>query len=141
MTKFKTASSAVIHELMDDEVIIANLDSGTYYSLRDSAIPLWQMLVAGFTVDQIKNLLNEKFAPVSEQTFNEVSLFIDQLCKENLLVSDSVTSQTQGAENLIWPSRWGNPTFEKYDEMKNLLMLDPIHEVDEQGWPNQPKKI
>ena len=24
---------------------------------------------------------------------------------------------------------------EKYDDMQELLLLDPIHEVDEAGWP------
>jgi hypothetical protein len=25
--------------------------------------------------------------------------------------------------------------FEKYTDMESLLLADPIHEVDEQGWP------
>lgn len=139
--KYKIPSSAVIHELLDGEVIIANLDNGTYYSLRDSAVSLWQMLVSGFSSDEIKNTISEKFSPLSEQILNEADSFADQLCEENLLVLNNTPSEKLNVENLIWPSRWSTPVLEKYDEMKNLLMLDPIHEVDEQGWPSQSPKI
>jgi hypothetical protein len=31
-------------------------------------------------------------------------------------------------------------TFEVYEDMKNLLLFDPVHEVDEvKGWPALPK--
>jgi hypothetical protein len=28
------------------------------------------------------------------------------------------------------------PKFAKYNDMQNLLLSDPIHDVDETGWPN-----
>ena len=27
------------------------------------------------------------------------------------------------------------PVFQKYDDMQALLLIDPIHEVDDDGWP------
>jgi hypothetical protein len=27
------------------------------------------------------------------------------------------------------------PTIERFDDLEELLVLDPIHEVDEAGWP------
>ena len=29
------------------------------------------------------------------------------------------------------------PRLEKYTDMQDLVLLDPVHEVDEQGWPQQ----
>ena len=29
------------------------------------------------------------------------------------------------------------PIIEKFTDMQELLLLDPIHEVDEKGWPHQ----
>ena len=29
-----------------------------------------------------------------------------------------------------------NPTLTKFTDMQDLLLLDPIHEVDEMGWPH-----
>jgi hypothetical protein len=27
------------------------------------------------------------------------------------------------------------PVLERYDDMEDLLLLDPVHDVDAQGWP------
>jgi hypothetical protein len=32
------------------------------------------------------------------------------------------------------------PSFEKYSDMQEMLLLDPIHEVSEAGWPHKEKK-
>jgi hypothetical protein len=31
--------------------------------------------------------------------------------------------------------RWQPPAFDEYTDMWELIKLDPIHEVDEVGWP------
>jgi hypothetical protein len=30
---------------------------------------------------------------------------------------------------------WSSPVLSIYDDMQDLLLLDPIHDVDESGWP------
>jgi hypothetical protein len=31
-----------------------------------------------------------------------------------------------------------SPAIERFDDLEELLVLDPIHEVDEAGWPVTP---
>jgi hypothetical protein len=31
---------------------------------------------------------------------------------------------------------WAEPVLDKYTDMQELLLLDPIHEVDDAGWPH-----
>jgi hypothetical protein len=38
--------------------------------------------------------------------------------------------------NGIGKSPFEMPKLSKYTDMEDLLALDPIHEVDEMGWPN-----
>ncbi len=33
------------------------------------------------------------------------------------------------------------PIIEKYTDLEELLLLDPIHEVDESGWPKQKSEV
>jgi hypothetical protein len=33
-------------------------------------------------------------------------------------------------------SKFEKPGLQKYSDMQDLLLLDPIHEVDEMGWPH-----
>jgi hypothetical protein len=33
---------------------------------------------------------------------------------------------------------WVAPTLTVYADMQDLFQLDPIHDVDETGWPSRP---
>ena len=127
---YTTSHTGIIHELLNDEVIIANLNDGIYYSIRGSGILIWQLLLAGHTLPSIESLFSEKYGAIPT-----LAPFLDRLLKENLLIS--APSSSPSLPSLTWPTAFSPPELERYDEMKNLLKLDPIHEVDEQGWPQQ----
>jgi len=127
---YTTSNTDIIHELLNDEVMIANLNDGIYYSIRGSGIVIWQLLLAGHTLPSIESLFSEKYGDIPSLT-----PFLDRLLQEILLISTPNTSPT--LPSLTWPAAFSPPEFERYDEMQNLLKLDPIHEVDEQGWPQR----
>jgi len=63
--------------------------------------------------------------------------FLSRLIKEGLVApaddEDDITAirpRPIGAENAF-----SAPLLEKYSDMQELLLLDPIHEVGERGWP------
>ena len=109
MTRFEIEGPPVIHQTLDGEVIIVNLDTGTYYRLEGAAAEVWTALEEG--------------APV------EPGPFLRRLADERLirLVEGELPEAAGEAA----------PGFEKYTDMHELLLLDPIHEVDERGWPNR----
>jgi hypothetical protein len=127
---YAVRGTSIIHELLQDEVIIANLDAGIYYSIREGGIVVWQLLLAGLSVDAIESLLTQKYGQIPS-----ITPFVDKILEEELLLP--VESSSSSLPALSWPATFEPPTIERYDEMKNLLMLDPIHEVDEQGWPQR----
>lgn len=127
---YAPAGTEIIFELLDDEVIIANLDVGIYYSIRESGVLIWQLLLSGHTPLAIESLFSKKYGLSCS-----IAPFIDSLLKENLLIAQK--RPFQDSMPLSWPTQFLPPVLERYDEMKNLLMLDPIHEVDEQGWPHR----
>lgn len=131
---FCIASTAVIHELLDDEVIAANLDTGIYYSIRQTGTVLWQLLVTGKTQAEIVFVFQQHYPQATSAMIDE---FIQQLVAEKLLVPTKAPPSNQIDQQIHWPLNWAPPLFEKYEEMSALLMLDPIHEVDEQGWPRK----
>jgi hypothetical protein len=50
---FKINQPGVIGEVIDNEAIIVNLDSGAYYSLRGPGADIWQMIDQGATIAAI----------------------------------------------------------------------------------------
>jgi len=129
---YTLANNGIIHELLDNEIIVANLDSGIYYSLRGNGIHIWQLLLAGWSFEQIQKEWTDRYGANTD-----VSSFVSQLLDEELVRSNDGEKQASLPEDFTWPSEYSPPLFEKYEEMKDLLLLDPIHEVDEQGWPKR----
>lgn len=134
---FKIPGTAVVHEYLDDEVIIANLDTGIYYSARGLGIPIWELLVAGNTQEATESLLAERYPSARGDLGLALSSFVHDACIENLLVEVTTEVAANLHEQIHYPDSYEPPVLEKYDEMKDLLMLDPVHEVDEQGWPSR----
>src|SRR4051794_38301552 len=69
--------------------------------------------------------------------------FASQLVAEQLLVPVAGTEdqpatawQPPGAAPGL-PAAYGAPALNKYTDMQELLLLDPVHEVDEAGWPSK----
>ena len=73
-----------------------------------------------------------------------VAAFADRLVSEELLVRvddgavrPRITAVVQASER----TPFMEPLIEKYEDMQDLLMLDPIYEVDFAGWPVVKKNV
>jgi hypothetical protein len=140
MPIYSTASNAIVHEFLDDEVIIANLKTGCYFSVRGSGIPIWQLLIAGVDSGALPARLASHYGDLPTRCMSEIQAFINSVSADGLLVTvDDTTQDADAALDIHFPSAYLTPVIEKYDEMTDLLMLDPVHEVDEQGWPKRPE--
>ncbi len=48
---YQVKSSNIIHETIDNEVVIVNLEKGYYYSMRNTAAEIWTNILTGMTTD------------------------------------------------------------------------------------------
>ncbi|MGH7801957.1 MAG: PqqD family protein [Thermodesulfobacteriota bacterium] len=137
----------VIHETIDDEVIIVNLVSGIYYSLDKTGTVIWNYIERNESIGEMINNINSNYDCNLEELKNTLSELLTALKDEKLIILNQenftkgvVEAKTQ-VENT--PSKqkkkFEKPKLGKYNDMQELLLLDPIHDVDEMGWPN-PKK-
>lgn len=53
MDRFQIKSPQVIHETLDGEVVIVNLETGTYYCLTGTGERIWAAIARGATLDGI----------------------------------------------------------------------------------------
>lgn len=135
---FRISGKQVVHEAFDDEVLAINLDSGTYYSLPGVSARIWACLVDGATLAAIAEALAEAYEGDRAVMNAELSRFIDRMSEEKLIVIDN-SCDSAATFNFAKPSAGREPfvapVMEIYSDMQDLLLLDPIHEVDEAGWP------
>lgn len=124
----------ISHQTIDGEVVIINLENGCYYSLLDLSAALWQLVAAGCTRDQVMAAAATAY-PDAPDALEKAGAFVDELVAEGL-----VLDQGDGGEAPVpaLPAVFTPPVLEKFTDMQELLMLDPIHEVDAVGWPHKP---
>jgi hypothetical protein len=126
----------IVHEAVDGEVIAIDLADGSYYSLAGSGPAIWELLAHGAGEAEIGTVLTERFEAEEAEIAGAVSALLAQLRENGLIVSE-----TEGAAER--PAFAGSdekvpfeaPRLERYNDMKDYFLLDPIHEVDTAGWP------
>jgi hypothetical protein len=128
---YQIPEGQIAHEVIEGEVIILRFDTGFYFSLNGSAVNLWQWILEGASQSQIL----DAFEPLNPEQTAALEAFLGRLVKENLVVpTDQPTSPTTPTVPK-GEVRFELPSMEKYGDMQDMLLADPIHEVDEAGWP------
>jgi len=136
----------VVHETIDGETVILNLDNGNYYSLDGIGAHIWNYIDKGATAHDIIERLHCDYENGRESIKSEVHKFLSELMQENLTVPAEPHSSEvfKTFENHVEAPRKKQktsfipPVLNKYTDMQDLLLLDPIHEVDDElGWPTR----
>ena len=140
-TRFQINSPHIAHETIDNEAIIVNLNSGAYYSLRDIGATLWNLLTSEPSTAEIIQHLVHTYEGDPGQIASETQRFLNELLEEDLLQCTDRRSAAADERAFPAPDQSDKPAFispqlEKFTDMADLLLLDPIHEVDQTaGWP------
>jgi hypothetical protein len=136
-TRFRVNSPNVIHETIEGEVILIDLKTGTYYSLRDSGAAVWQAIQNGAVEDGIAAELRSRYDASEEQVRDGVRQLLAELEREGLIRGDTgeaapaatPSASVNGAGRLPFAV----PVLEKHTDMQDLILLDPVHEVGAEG--------
>ena len=129
----------VTFETFDDEIIVINLANGRYHNIRGSGTWLWQALCSGLGSREATNQLLALGVEEPDAS-QQVAEFIDRLTAEELLVA-SPTQVEKLAAVAEAPALFTAPLIETFTDMEHLLAIDPIHEVDSQGWPTDSGSV
>ncbi|HEX4521318.1 MAG TPA: PqqD family protein [Gaiellaceae bacterium] len=136
---FKVNTPPVIHQTLDGEVIVVDLDSGTYFSIAGTGAEVWAAVEAGLELDQTIELMAGRYDADRTRIAEAVTRFVDELAEQKLIAPAEQAAAAPAVAPM--PSNgtaaFEDPVLNRYTDMQELLMLDPIHEVDEQGWPNR----
>ena len=135
---------SVVSEVIDDELVVMNLATGHYFSSTGSGAVVWSCLEQGMDTGAIAALLGQAFDAPSAQVETDLSVFIESLRSNGLVrpgdvATDAATSGTPPpAAAAAERAPYTSPQMNAYTDMKDLLMLDPIHDVADEGWPMRP---
>jgi hypothetical protein len=131
-------SPKIVHETVDGETIVVHLDTGNYYSVTGSGPEIWAMLDGAESVDALCADLGRRYECGDADVREAVESFVADLRREDLIEDGAAASNGAPAQPVAAAGSWEPPKIERFDDMRNFLLVDPIHEVDATGWPNQP---
>ena len=133
------AGQWIKHERLDDEVMVIDLNSGAYFSFVGAAADVWSLVTSGYDAGAASDLVAARYSADPASVRTDVSQFLTELGEQGLL-SDAPAEA--GAVPDVPPVELGpataayeTPHLERYDDLADLLLLDPVHEVDPVGWP------
>lgn len=142
MASYKIRTPQISHETIDGETVIINLDNGNYYSIDGVGADIWNLIDSGANINQISELISENYNIDKDEVHKSIEELTNELISEGLIVNSKNNEKfDKAAINLVSLENNKNPEYkkpslEKYTDMQDLLLLDPIHEVDdESGWP------
>ncbi|MBW4576543.1 MAG: PqqD family protein [Aphanothece sp. CMT-3BRIN-NPC111] len=141
-------SPKVVHETIDGEVVIINLEEGTYYSLVKVGADIWNAVERRISFGDLIEEIQMRYSGDKEEIEESVKALIKELQQEELIISNDVSSTQENSFSVeiktsdnLEKIKFEIPKLEKYTDMQDLLLLDPIHEVEETGWPKAKVEV
>jgi len=134
MVAYKLAEVSVVTEVIDGEAIIVDMRNGCYFSTDGLGARLWQAALAGASQDAIINAVAKAY-PTIVDAAEAARAFLDNLTEHDLLAPVDAPPAEVAFE--LGGGDYAAPSLERHSDMQDLIMLDPIHDVDTMGWPTR----
>lgn len=133
----KVNAPAVVAEIIDGEAVIMDLATGHYFSTQHVGCDIWRGIELGASQQTIARWLAATYGIETAVAAICVAAFVDELTQRNLVVvGNGAQAGVEPADNWMTGGRpFAAPVLNTYTDMEELLLLDPIHDVDQAGWP------
>lgn len=136
---FECNAPDVVFENFGDEVILLNLQSGNYYSLDPIGMFYWECLSQGVPPREIASHICSFYAGGVDQELmlDDLDALFGEFQSEGLIrPSDSCRAIAEITKTALLPAEYACPTLSRFDDFAEMLLLDPVHDVSQAGWPH-----
>lgn len=134
---FRINSPSVIYERFENELIAIHLGIGSYHAMVGAATEAFVLLSEQATGLELADALATRYAATPSQIATALAPFLEQLQEQQLIVPVETPAargplRVNGNESGL---PFVAPTLEAFNDLEGLLLLDPVHEVGDEGWP------
>ena len=135
--RFRLNEPLVASQEIDGETILIHFDSGRYFCANPTGSAIVAQLRLGASIAETGESLHARYVIDEPAAKQAVAGFVEVLFAEGLIVPDAVVTSPAAATTKVDGDRlpFQHPELQKFDDLQDLLMLDPIHDVDQAGWP------
>lgn len=129
----------VMAEVLEGEAVIIDLASGRYHAASGVAATVWEAIAAGSSFSGILAGVERRHSALPHDAVDQIERFIGQLGAAGLVTEGDLGAAdvpAGGGAAGLPTTPWVAPVLESHDDLEDLLLLDPVHEVTEAGWPH-----
>ena len=133
---YRLNEEKMFFDMSEDQAIIIDSTSGTYYAMNMLASHVFEYLVQGASVESMAEALQQlPDCPADIQV--QLESFIAQLLANEIILPDAANTFDGTVEAAaLWFMEGCEFALESFQDMTDLIMADPVHDVDmEFGWP------
>lgn len=125
----------VIDEVFEGEAVVVNLATGVYFALNADATRVWRAIAAAAPPGALaQDVAAETGAdPAAVQAV--IGAFLADLAGHALITLEGGAPSAAAPADVPFA-----PGLQAFSDMEDLLLLDPIHDIDVDGtgWPRAP---
>jgi hypothetical protein len=136
----------VVHETVNGETILIQLETGTYYSLTGAGAEVWALVDAGRPREQIAVELAERHGRPLDDVEPAVTAFLQELLEEDV-IEPSVSGPSGNGSPTWRADSWQPPEVEKFTDMQDFIAMygvsleyTPDH-LDPADRPSSPDRV
>jgi hypothetical protein len=121
-------------DTLDGETVLIDATRGHLFLFSGIASHLWQAFIVGRAPDA---LVAEVVRRYGDEAMASTEAFITELERAEML-TDVQPASVADATTVDWPSVFAAPAIERFEDIADIIQMDPIHDVDHaQGWPKR----
>ena len=137
MTQYRSNGPRFVDESLDGEALIMDMVTGTYYTCLGPATVAWDALKRGVEPGEVAAMIATMYGVDLAGVERDVDAFVAELVREEMLVTRAATPAREPVEPPPPPAAPYEPMrIERYTDLADLILLDPVQDVSGAGWPH-----
>ena len=130
---YEVVEPTAIYEYIDGEVLALNLQTGVYVQMKQLSAELFYAVATGRSTEIVSHAARN--AGYSEaQIIDFDSCYSNWVALGLLQVARNAQHPDTESLSLIPGLQFSE---ERWDDLSELIMMDPVHDVSPQGWPSR----
>ena len=138
MTQYRSNGPRFVDESLDGEALIMDMVTGTYYTCLGPSTVAWDALKGGADTGDVASLVASMYGVEPADVARDLDGFVAELLAEEMLVVADGAPPTAGPVPPTTPPGPYEPMrLERYTDLADLILLDPVQDVSGAGWPHE----
>jgi hypothetical protein len=129
---YSIAHPEIVFEQFEGDLVVLDLRSGRYFGFNAVGAATWAALMGGARASDIVA------AGLDERLLTD---FLNTVLREGIAIrTEGPGAPVSETFSALLRTNSEAPGIEAFDDLADLMMADPIHDVDaDMGWPHRPK--